>query len=176
MGYYDKSKFVGEMRWYPVVHKIMYDVKVDDILFNGKTIGLCKYPHNCTLTFDSGSTYMNVPSYAAEMMQHHGIPVQNALPCRKSEDFGNITFILNGERYDMDSDDFMRDPEPVLFQSSGAQTPSKGNSSLECKANILTVNVAENMFMVGDRFMRKFYTVFDRDNSRVGLARSSLFG
>ena len=30
------------------------------------------------------------------------------------------------------------------------------------------------MFLVGDIFMRKFYTIFDRDNNKVGLARAIL--
>lgn len=28
------------------------------------------------------------------------------------------------------------------------------------------------MFLVGDIFMRKYYTIFDRDNDRIGLAKS----
>lgn len=34
------------------------------------------------------------------------------------------------------------------------------------------MDLKNGMFLVGDSFMRKFYTVFDRENDRIGLAES----
>jgi hypothetical protein len=34
------------------------------------------------------------------------------------------------------------------------------------------MDISKEMFLVGDIFMRKFYTIFDRDADRVGLAEA----
>lgn len=36
----------------------------------------------------------------------------------------------------------------------------------------MKMDIKKEMFLVGDVFMRKFYTIFDRDNNRVGLAKA----
>jgi len=36
----------------------------------------------------------------------------------------------------------------------------------------MKMDIKQSMFLVGDIFMRKYYTIFDRDNDRIGLAKS----
>jgi hypothetical protein len=36
----------------------------------------------------------------------------------------------------------------------------------------MTMDISHKMFLVGDVFMRKYYTIFDRDTNRVGLAQA----
>jgi hypothetical protein len=49
------------------------------------------------------------------------------------------------------------------------QTESKKK---QCSSTIMTMDITKQMFLVGDVFMRKFYTIFDRENHRVGLAEA----
>ncbi|CRH04056.1 plasmepsin IV, putative [Plasmodium relictum] len=44
-----------------------------------------------------------------------------------------------------------------------------------CMVYILPLDINENTFILGDPFMRKYYTVFDYDNERVGFAVAKKF-
>jgi len=64
LGYYDKTKYKGELKWYKINYQQLYGVKLDDILINGKSYGFCSKKRNnddCMVTFDSGSTYASFP-------------------------------------------------------------------------------------------------------------------
>ena len=43
-----------------------------------------------------------------------------------------------------------------------------------CSTTIAVTSLAQEMFLVGSRFMRRYYTVFDRDQERIGLALSTV--
>jgi len=65
MGYYDKTKFTGELEWAPVVYKYMYGVKLDDIKINGKAMNICEgRKEGCLITFDSGTSLLSFPNFA----------------------------------------------------------------------------------------------------------------
>lgn len=78
----------------------------------------------------------------------------------------------------VDTDNLPNPPE----QSSNIQTEvekihhaaegKNGSGSLMCASTIMQMDIAKQMFLVGDVFMRKYYTIFDRDNDRVGLAEA----
>lgn len=55
-------------------------------------------------------------------------------------------------------------------KTSKKHKKNSDNQSLACASTIMTMDIAKDMFLVGDIFMRKYYTVFDRANDRVGLA------
>ena len=72
-------------------------------------------------------------------------------------------------------------PAPEANVMIAADSEKKHHASAEvnkqmksaCSSSIMQMNIKNEMFLVGDIFMRKFYTIFDRDNDRVGLATAN---
>jgi len=97
-GYYDKTKFKGEMKWHPVQFKYMFGVKLDDVLFNGVSSGVCKdRPKGCMITFDSGTSLMSMPTFAAQKLNDAKIPTASSIvPCKNQKQFGDMTLMING--------------------------------------------------------------------------------
>ena len=58
MGYYDESKFTGEIQWHPVIDKKYFGLQLDDIKVDGKPLNICsqvKDPSKCIIAPDTGA-------------------------------------------------------------------------------------------------------------------------
>lgn len=49
---------------------------------------------------------------------------------------------------------------------------SASGDSSSCSSTIMTMDLSKEMFLVGDVFMRRFYTIFDRASNKIGLAHA----
>lgn len=85
-GYYDKTKFKGDLVWHPILFKYMFGIQLDDIKVNGKSLGLCGpngKKQNCLVTVDSGTSMMAMPSWAYSEIQNK-LPTHDApLECQQ---------------------------------------------------------------------------------------------
>ena len=74
LGYYDKSRFQGDLHWNDVKYKYMYGVQLDDLKVNGKSTGVCSDGKDCLITFDSGTSLMSIPTFASDTFGEQNIP------------------------------------------------------------------------------------------------------
>lgn len=104
-GYYDKTRFVAPLVWHPVVYKSMFALHLDDILMGGKSLGFCN--PNCTIVPDSGTSYMSLPSYLFDKTPGVMPTISRSMRCESIDDFGDLTFVINGVNYDIPASEWL---------------------------------------------------------------------
>eukprot|EP00743_Colponemidia_sp_Colp-15_P002315 GILK01002510.1.p1 GENE.GILK01002510.1~~GILK01002510.1.p1 ORF type:complete len:415 (+),score=48.30 GILK01002510.1:78-1322(+) len=136
---------------------LMGDIKVGDVAMN-----FCS-GDGCRAAVDTGTSMIAGPSAAIESLMHQ-LGVRS--DCSNFHQLPNLKFLIGGK-------ELVLEPEDYVMQS---RTPSiHGNlrSIPRCAAAFMSLDVPPPrgpLFVLGDVFLRKYYTVFDRDNLRVGFA------
>lgn len=135
----------------------MWLIPLGDVLINHKTVGFCK--SFCAALVDTGSSFLGVPEkifqdFAKELTSKRedcrviGSQIECAFAMK--HDLPPISFKLNGYLFRIDADNY-------LIGNVVGITPITAAKSI-------------NLFVLGDVFLKTFYTVFDMDNARVGFA------
>jgi len=154
LGFVDKSKYSGKLNYYKVVDKFYWSIKLDDILLNGKSLGLCD--EGCKAVVDTGTSLITGPTDDLRKLLR-SIKVEDN--CDGYETAETVTFVLSGDKYVLQGKDYI--------------LKKKYRNKDKCRAMMMPLDVPRPhgpVWILGDVFMQKFYTVFNRDNDSVGFA------
>eukprot|EP00930_Biecheleria_cincta_P025490 TRINITY_DN1814_c0_g1_i2.p1 TRINITY_DN1814_c0_g1~~TRINITY_DN1814_c0_g1_i2.p1 ORF type:complete len:388 (-),score=85.96 TRINITY_DN1814_c0_g1_i2:7-1170(-) len=129
-------------------------VKGSDLKVAGASTGACGFLVGCQLVVDTGTSVIAAPGKAADTLLSKIGNV--SADCSNVKSLPIVTFTINGKDFDLDPDFY------VLRQKD-----EHGHE--ECGLGIQKL-AGIPMWILGDPFLRKYYTVWDGDQNRVGFA------
>uniref|UniRef100_A0A7M4EU49 cathepsin E n=1 Tax=Crocodylus porosus TaxID=8502 RepID=A0A7M4EU49_CROPO len=154
-GGFDTSHFSGTLSWVPVTKQGYWQIQLDNIqVFN--SVVLCA--EGCQAIVDTGTSLITGPPSDIKQIQNaiSATPVDGeyAVDCNNLNMLPDVTFTINGIPYTLSAEDY----------SDGMAICTSGFQGMNIQPP------AGPLWILGDVFIRQFYTVFDRGNNRVGLA------
>jgi len=175
IGDVDQSKFIDPnaepMRFSNVTMKGRWTLDLVDVKTRGAEFGLC--PHGCTALIDTGTTMITAPSKAfREIAPDTGVDED----CLGYDGLPELSFIFKdahtGENY-----------ERTLTKDDYVLEEMRHGKRVKCALGVMPADMNFGMeernqrkkpaFILGDVFMRAFYTVFDRENLQIGFAKAN---
>ena len=90
--------YTGDINYHDVTSEMFWSLKLDDILVNGKSLGLCDIGVECLITPDSGTSYLTLPTWAYYLAGSDFI-FENE--CNDVTKFGTLTYVIDGINYDL---------------------------------------------------------------------------
>ncbi|OWK17241.1 PAG2 [Cervus elaphus hippelaphus] len=152
----DHSYHKGELNWVPVSKPGFWQIAMDRISING-TVVACSW--GCQALVDTGTTMLMGPSDAVTKIDRFLQPKpseDSKIPCNLTSTLPPIIFTINGIDYPVPAQAYMeKASEHVCFTHIlGNPEGIKGSET----------------WVLGDIFLRLYFSVFDWKNNRIGLA------
>jgi len=155
IGGYDKTKFTGDLTWVPVSRQGYWQLELDDVSAGDKS-----YASKTAGIVDSGTSLLTGPVDAVtELATAVGAKANFAgeyiVDCDAT--LPDLTFTIAGKEYTLTGEEYViKSGTTCLFAIMGMDIPEP----------------AGPLWILGDVFMRKFYTVFDYENAQIGFANA----
>jgi hypothetical protein len=149
----DPSHYIGQLHWVPLAESPGYWAMGLDAVHLG-TQDLQSQTH--TAVMDTGTSLIIGPKRdvdaIAEGLGATAVERFYTVDCRERGAMPDIEFMVDGQPYALSADDYVIEDGPL------------------CLLGLQGDEQASAQWIMGDVFLRKFYTAYDYKNKRVGLA------
>jgi len=154
----DKAHYTGDITYLPVRRKAYWEVDFDAITFGKETAPL----DNTGAILDTGTSLIALPSTMAELLNKEigakkGYNGQYTLECSTRDSLPDFTVQLTGHNFTITAYDY-------VLEVQGS-----------CISAFFGMDIPEPvgpLAILGDAFLRKYYSIYDLGDNKVGLAKS----
>ncbi|KAG6039436.1 Vacuolar protease A [Claviceps citrina] len=154
----DKSHYKGKIEYIPLRRRAYWEVDIDSIAFGDEVAEL----ENTGAILDTGTSLNVLPSSLAELLNKEigakkSWNGQYIIECDKIKSLPDITFNLGGSNYSLPASDY-------ILELQGS-----------CVSTFQGMDIPEPsgpLVILGDAFLRRYYSVYDLGKNAVGLARA----
>ncbi|KAM9434393.1 cathepsin D-like [Clarias gariepinus] len=161
LGGFDQQYFDGDLFYLNVTRKAYWQIEMDAVKVGG-TLTLCK--DGCQAIVDTGTSMITGPVQEIRALNKAigAIPLimgEYWIDCKKTPSLPVVSFTMGGKTFNLTGEDY-------IFKST------KFGVTI-CLSGFMAMDIpppAGPLWILGDIFIGRFYTVFDRDNDRVGFA------
>lgn len=154
----DKDHYTGKIEYIPLRRKAYWEVDLESIAFGDEVAEL----EDTGVILDTGTSLNVLPSALAEMLNSaigakKGYNGQYTVDCAKKSSLPDISFSLAGSNYSLPASDY-------ILEISGSCISTFQGMDIPAPAGPLAI--------LGDAFLRRYYSVYDLGRNAVGLARA----
>jgi saccharopepsin len=145
-----QEHMASDMFWQPVSRQTGYwQVEIADVTIDNKRQGLCK---DCQVAVDTGTSQLAGPTDVINELSRR---LNVKTDCSNYHQLPTLGFVMGEQILNLKPQDYV----------------DKGPDG--CEVSLMPLDVPPPngpLFIFGDPFLRKYYTAYDRANSRVGFA------
>lgn len=155
----NEEHFTGELKWAPVIRKGYWEVRLDRLEVGDEALDEAV---GGRAAIDTGTSLIAAPTEFADEINRQigakkGFRGVHTVDCERLADLPPISFTFGGHRFKLK-------PQDYILRAQGT-----------CISAFMGIDVpapAGPIWIIGDAFLRAYYTVYDLENERVGFAKS----
>ncbi|XP_044142810.1 gastricsin-like isoform X2 [Bufo gargarizans] len=158
----DQSYYSGQITWTPVTSETYWQIGIQGFSINGQSTGWCS--QGCQGIVDTGTSLLTAPQGVfSSLMQDIGAQQDQsgnyAVSCSSIQNLPTISFTISGTSFPLP-------PSAYVLQSNGYCT-------IGIEPTYLPSQNGQPLWILGDVFLRQYYSVYDLGNNQVGFATAA---